>query len=101
MENTLTVKTNEVLLSKIETNPNIEGFIFLTIDQLFKNFSSGIKIVGQILSNKWEVHFAMENISVTTEAQLEEIIPLIWIVSFTNKRDLNKTYLLDIMKSFN
>ena len=100
MENTLTLDSHQILISKIHSKPNIDGFIFLTTEQIFKNMNRGTKIMNLLLQNNWEAHFSIEKISLKSKDDLEELFPLLRVKNFTDQRDKNKIYLSKFYQNF-
>lgn len=98
MENTLTVKSNQILLKKIHSNPKIDGFIFLNLDQLFTSIDQGKKVIQKILRKGWEVHFSIENISFYSIDDFNQIYPLLYAKFYTDEREKEGTFFKEIIE---
>ena len=86
-----TIKESSLMLKKlINDMKEIDGFIFYSIFQLPKNSEERKKVYTKMINSKKEIHFAVEDMKLEKNSDIEEIEQIIQI----------KEYLPNCLKSF-
>jgi len=92
-EDFLTLQTHSAIKSKIkESSDKVDGIIFFTLRQFFNHGEFNMKFVKEILAQGKEVHFARENLSITSLADLDRVFPIIFATQHGTQRDETKEY---------
>mgnify|MGYP006081381737 FL=1 len=86
-----TIKESSLMLKKlIKEMKGINGFIFYSIFQLPKNKEERKKVYKKMINSKKEIHFAVEDMKLTKNSDIEVIEQILQI----------KEYLPNCLKSF-
>ena len=68
----------QVFYSKLREKPVLDGFILLTIQQLFSKTKFHYDFIVEAIDSGYELHFAVDKVSICNEKDLKEKGPLIW-----------------------
>lgn len=82
-----TLKTQGVTRSKLSQRPAVDGIIFFTLKQFCYGEKLNFSLLRNILDSKYEVHFARENLSITSSTALDEMFPMLYATQFVLERD--------------
>ena len=92
-EDFLTLQTHDAIKSKIKESSNkVNGIIFFTLRQFFNHGQFNMKFLKEIILAGMEVHFARENFSVTSLADVEKVFPILYATQYVTQRDESKDY---------
>ena len=71
LEDFFVLKSQPFILNKLTRTPNLNGVIFFTLDQFCYDKDLNLALMINIIKNKFSIHFARENISITSLDELK------------------------------
>ena len=77
---------------KVAESPQVAGVIFFTLRQFGYGDHLNLEFLESMLRSGYEVHFAREDISITSEAELERQFPLMFAYDHVTRRDEEMAY---------
>lgn len=98
-ENSLSYKNNSNLRKKIEGLQGINGFIFFRTNQFYNETNLEINLIKEMLDNKFEIHFVVEKWSITSEEELEELLPYLFSAALLSNPDRIQEYINCLSKN--
>ena len=87
-EELLVIKEQPFILQKLLSTPNLNGVIFFTFDQFCYSGKINLKLIHEILKNKFSIHFARENLNFLDKSDLLD--QFIVLSSYSYSRSRNK-----------
>ena len=81
MEDHYTLRTHEVLLTRLNEKPDISGVIFFRIGQFSYSDEPRTDVMTLLLERGLELHFARERISIYNKADLDRIFPFLYLAN--------------------
>jgi len=89
MEDVYTLKTQEVIQSKLNEKPDVNGIIFYRVHQFFYAPEFSFNLMARIIKLGLEIHFARERISIRTLDELEADFSLLYAAQQIKARPMN------------
>jgi hypothetical protein len=92
MEDFETLASQGVIRHKVMQHPDIHGVIFFRLQQFCYGERPNLAFVRMILQAGYELHFARENLSLTTPEAADAFYPLIYSHHYLAGRDENRAF---------
>lgn len=94
-----TLVSQGTIKAKMAEQPAVDGFIFFTIRQFFYGEKLNLNLMNSMLDQKYEIHFAREDLSIPTAESLEMAYPMIYSTCHVLKRDSSDEFWRPIWNS--
>lgn len=78
--------------AKIEERPAVAGIIYFTVRQFFYGGHFDARFLRFVLDQGYEVHFAREDISITSKGRLADLYPILYSSQYLLERDGDRDY---------
>lgn len=97
MEDHYTLRTHEVIRSKIAERPAVDGVIFYRLAQFFHDGVADVATMRWILERGYEIAFARERIAIRDRAELDRMVPLLATCGWLDRRDRGRAFLREVL----
>lgn len=75
------------ILPKLRRTEGLQGVVFFTLNQFRYSGKLNVPLMAAILDDGLELHFAREDVSLRSRADLERWLPFLIVVDYTKRRD--------------
>ena len=75
------------ILPKLRRTAGLDGVVFFTLHQFRYSDKLNVGLMRDVLDMRLELHFAREDMSLRSPADLDQWLPFLLVVDYTKRRD--------------